>query len=138
MQAVAENIENTYGKDVYIAETSYCYTTEDGDGFANSFAGTEDLVDGYVATVQSQATMIHDICAAADEAGALGVFYWEGTWIPVGDADADNTALWENTEAAGRAAIRRTMIRMMPVCITEAVPGTIRRCLILRDIRLPH
>ena len=47
MQAVAENIENTYGKDVYIAETSYCYTTEDGDGFANSFAGTEDLVDGY-------------------------------------------------------------------------------------------
>ena len=95
MQAVAENIENTYGKDVYIAETSYCYTTEDGDGFANSFAGTEDLVDGYVATVQSQATMIHDICAAADEAGALGVFYWEGTWIPVGDADADNTALWE-------------------------------------------
>ena len=95
MQAVAENIENTYGKDVYIAETSYCYTTEDGDGFANSFAGTEDLVDGYAATVQSQATMIRDICAVADEAGALGVFYWEGTWIPVGDADADNTALWE-------------------------------------------
>ena len=70
IQAVAENIENTYGKDVYIAETSYCYTTEDGDGFANSFAGTEDLVDGYAATVQSQATMIRDICAAADEAGA--------------------------------------------------------------------
>ena len=95
MQAVAENIENTYGKDVYIAETSYCYTTEDGDGFANSFAGTEDLVDGYAATVQSQATMIRDICAAADEAVALGVFYWEGTWIPVGDGDADNTALWK-------------------------------------------
>ena len=24
-----------------------------------------------------------------------GVFYWEGTWIPVGSADADNSALWE-------------------------------------------
>lgn len=39
--------------------------------------------------------MIRDVCAAANEAGALGVFYWEGTWIPVGSADADNSALWE-------------------------------------------
>ena len=39
--------------------------------------------------------MIRDICAAANEAGVEGVFYWEGTWIPVGSADADNSALWE-------------------------------------------
>ena len=39
--------------------------------------------------------MIRDICAAANETGVEGVFYWEGTWIPVGSADADNSALWE-------------------------------------------
>ena len=95
MQNAAKLIEDKYGKEVYVAETSYCYTSEDGDGFGNSLKGTDDLTDGYGATVQSQATVIRDICAAANEAGVEGVFYWEGTWIPVGSADADNSALWE-------------------------------------------
>ena len=95
MQNVAKNIMDHYGKKVVIAETSYCYTEKDGDGFGNSFDGIEDAVDGYAPTVQSQATMIRDICAAANEVGVIGVFYWEGTWIPVGSADQDNSALWE-------------------------------------------
>lgn len=95
MQKVAKMIQEEYGKKVVIAETSYCYTSEDGDGCGNSLVGTDDLVDGYGATVQSQATMIRDICAAANEAGVLGVFYWEGTWIPVGEATADNSPIWE-------------------------------------------
>ena len=36
MQNAAKLIEDKYGKEVYIAETSYCYTSEDGDGFGNS------------------------------------------------------------------------------------------------------
>ena len=95
MQAVAKNIQEKYGKKVMIAETSYCYTSEDGDGCDNSLKGTDDLVDGYAATVQSQATMIHDICAAANEVGVIGVFYWGGTWIPVGKATEDNSPIWE-------------------------------------------
>lgn len=95
MQNVAKNIQEKYGKKVVIAETSYCYTSEDGDGSGNSINGIEDLVDGYAATVQSQASMIRDICAAANEVGVLGVFYWEGTWIPVGEATADNSPVWE-------------------------------------------
>ena len=95
MQNVAKNIMDKYGKKVMIAETSYAYTTEDGDGFGNSFDGIEGAVDGYAATVQSQATMIRDICADANEVGVIGVFYWEGTWIPVGSKDADNSELWE-------------------------------------------
>ena len=95
MQAVARNLQEKYGKKVLIAETSYCYTSEDGDGTANSLAGTDDLVDGYAATVQSQATMIRDICAAANEAGVMGIFYWEGVWIPVGEPTADNSPIWE-------------------------------------------
>ena len=89
------HIRNTYGKKVYVAENAYCYTSEDGDGSANSIKGTDDLAEGYSASVQGQANEVRDVCAAASEAGAEGIFYWEGTWIPVGPADADNSAIWE-------------------------------------------
>jgi arabinogalactan endo-1,4-beta-galactosidase len=95
MQTVVSRIREDYGKEVAIAETSYCYTSEDGDGYGNSLVGTTDLVDGYPATVQGQASMVRDVVAAANEAGASGVFYWEGAWIPVGDADDDNASIWE-------------------------------------------
>ena len=89
------HIRNTYGKKVYVVENAYCYTAEDGDGSANSVEGTDDLAEGYSASVQGQANEVRDVCAAASESGAEGIFYWEGTWIPVGPADADNSALWE-------------------------------------------
>ncbi|MGN0341925.1 MAG: arabinogalactan endo-beta-1,4-galactanase [Roseburia sp.] len=95
MQYVVETLKERFGKEVMIAETSYCYTSEDGDGSTNSLLGTDDLVEGYDASVQGQVSMIRDICAAANESGALGVFYWEGVWIPVGDATEDNSAIWE-------------------------------------------
>ena len=89
------HVRDTYGKMVYVAENAYCYTSEDGDGSANSINGTDDLAEGYSASVQGQANEVRDVCAAASEAGAEGIFYWEGTWIPVGPADADNSAIWE-------------------------------------------
>lgn len=95
MQAVAKMLQEKFGKQVVIAETSYCYTSEDGDGSGNSISGVDDLVPGYGATVQSQATMIRDICEAANEAGVLGIFYWEGTWIPVGKTKEQNSPIWE-------------------------------------------
>ena len=95
MQEVARSIQEKYGKKVVIAETAYCFTSEDGDGNGNSVSGEGDLVDGYAASVQGQADMVRDVCAAANEAGVMGVFYWEGTWIPVGPATEDNSPLWE-------------------------------------------
>ena len=89
------HIRDTYGKKVYVAENAYCYTAEDGDGSANSVEGTDDLAEGYTASVQGQANEVRDVCVAASESGAEGIFYWEGTWIPVGPADADNSDLWE-------------------------------------------
>ena len=93
-RAVMENIRNTYGKEVMIAEFSYPYTSEDGDCFANSAAGGE-MLSGYTSSVQSQASMIRDMCALAQDSGALGVFYWGGCWIPVGDDYDTNLTLWE-------------------------------------------
>lgn len=95
MKRVLELIQERYQKKVFLAETSYAYTLEDGDGSGNSFGSESDVVDGYPASVEGQATIIHDVCKAVNEAGGLGIFYWEGAWIPVGDAKADNSAVWE-------------------------------------------
>ncbi len=95
MQTVVKHIKETYGKTVMIMETSYCYTLNDGDGSGNSFATAGDLVKGYSPSVQGQTNMVRDVFAAANEAGASGVFYWEGTWLPVGKATDDNSAIWE-------------------------------------------
>ncbi|MBE5844492.1 MAG: glycosyl hydrolase family 53 [Butyrivibrio sp.] len=95
MGEIIKTFKEKYDKEFIIAETSYCYTSEDGDGAGNSVNGTDDIVDGYPATVQGQTNMVRDVINMANEAGATGVFYWEGTWIPVGPADADNSAIWE-------------------------------------------
>lgn len=94
LQNVMANIQNKYGKKTLIAETAYCYTAEDTDGSGNSVSET-DLIDAYGATVQSQSTALRDVCATVNDAGALGVFYWEGAWIAVGDVNADNSPIWE-------------------------------------------
>lgn len=95
MKKVLSNIHDEYGVDTCIMETSYPFTSEDTDGTGNSIAGDNDIIDGYPATVQGQAKMVRDVMANASEAGALGVFYWEGAWISVGDDYDDNQKKWE-------------------------------------------
>lgn len=96
MQKVIKNYREKYNKTVIIAETSYCYTSEDGDGFGNSISGNGDTVPGYPATVQGQANALHDVFEKSFEAGAQGVFYWEGVWIPVGKCNREeNEPVWE-------------------------------------------
>lgn len=84
-----------YDKQVMVAETSYAYTVEDGDGHSNSI-NTEDLNSSYTSSVQSQANVVRDVSAAVASLGedGLGVFYWEPAWIPVQvyDYKAENAA----------------------------------------------
>lgn len=106
LTAVLKEIASTYGKKVMVAENSYPYTTGDGDGSGNS-VGESNVLPEYPATVQGQANEIRDVCAAVAAVGepALGYFYWEPAWIPVGvweegadDADqvyAANQKIWE-------------------------------------------
>lgn len=94
MQTVLKDIEAAYAVKTCIMETSYPYTTEDGDGTGNSVDGTS-LKNLYPVSVQGQANMIRDIMAAASDAGAIGLFYWEGAWIPVGNDFTANQAIWE-------------------------------------------
>lgn len=87
-------IKEKFGKETCILETSYMWTSEEGDGFSNNVSA-EDALDAYPVSVQGQATLVRDVCAAAVEAGALGVFYWEPAWIPVGSSYDSNVSIWE-------------------------------------------
>ena len=103
------DVADFYGKQVMVAETSYVYTLEDGDGQANSIgADTTGIELNYAISPQGQANAVRDVMLAVlnvMEAG-IGVFYWEPAWIPVpagddltgGDSEAllaERTALWE-------------------------------------------
>jgi arabinogalactan endo-1,4-beta-galactosidase len=93
MCSVLKEISSSYGKKTCIMETAYPFTSEDGDMNGNSVGSGG--VEGYPDSVQAQAKNFRDVAYYANEAGAVGVFYWEGAWIPVGPANADNSAIWE-------------------------------------------
>lgn len=92
---VMKNIKAA-GKDVFIAETSYPFTLEDGDGHPNS-AAEADLVEGYAATVQSQASMLNKVCELSANNDGMGIFYWGTTWVPVPSANPDDPEAGKET-----------------------------------------
>ena len=94
MRDVLKDIHAKYGVETCVLETAYLSAQDDGDCFANSVSAEEALV-GYPANPQGQAKCIRDVMAYANEAGALGVFYWEGAWVPVGSDYDSNKAIWE-------------------------------------------
>ncbi|HHU73712.1 MAG TPA: hypothetical protein GXZ28_03700 [Clostridiales bacterium] len=98
LTTVLKNIANNYQKKVLVAETSYAYTLEDGDGHSNTISESSSL-GLYPATVQGQANAVRDVIQAVSDVGpnGIGVFYWEPAWIPVGTADEleNNKRLWE-------------------------------------------
>ncbi len=108
LTSVLSEIASTYDKEVMVAETSYGYTYEDGDGHGNTLEeGKDSLAITYPISVQGQATEVRDVIQAVADIGAagIGVFYWEPAWIPVGvyDKTAEdaqlvletNKQLWE-------------------------------------------
>ena len=98
LTSVLSQVATTYGKKVMVAETSWAYTLEDGDGHGN----TIDLPSEapmYPVSVQGQATAVRDVVQAVADVGdaGIGVFYWEPAWLPVGPPSqlTQNKALWE-------------------------------------------
>lgn len=79
------NIEK-YDKEIAIFETAYAWTLEDADGHPNIFGPDMEITGGYKATPRGQATAIREIMEAVAQVTSgrgLGIFYWEGCWIPV-------------------------------------------------------
>ncbi|MGR6741255.1 glycosyl hydrolase 53 family protein [Microbacterium sp. F1-18] len=98
LTAVLSQIAETYDKKVLVAETSWAYTLDDGDGHPNVVKTPEDATR-YPVSVQGQATAVRDVVQAVANVGdaGLGVFYWEPAWLPVGPPEEleSNRVLWE-------------------------------------------
>lgn len=102
-----------YGKYAMVAETSYANTLTDTDGHPNTVSENanssgENLLWAF--TPQGQADEVRAVMNAVNNVKGnkgLGVFYWEGAWISVGDTSTlsgsdytdrlnANKALWES------------------------------------------
>lgn len=104
----------TYNKDVAVVEASTGYSYEDSDGQSNQ-VGDDTYIKNisrmgkWTMSPQGQAECVRDVIAdVASVPGGHGVgyFYWEPTWITVGDTTglegdawearyAENQRLWE-------------------------------------------
>ena len=96
LTSVLKQVADTYNKKVMVAETSWAWTTEDGDGYGNSFDSTKAY--DYSISEQGQANILRDVMQAVANVGnsGIGMFYWEPAWLPANYAYNDDGTL--NTE----------------------------------------
>ncbi len=96
LTGVLGDIRRQTGKDVMVAETSYAWTLEDGDFSGNTIGEGGSYEHPWAFSVQGQANAVRDVTEAVVNAGGIGVFYWEGAWVPTGGKDwEENHRLWE-------------------------------------------
>lgn len=106
---VLQNVADTYGKKVMVAETSWAWTLDDGDGHDNTVrVGQNDTNAQYPFSIQGQATEVATVIKAVADIGekGIGAFYWEPAMIPVVDVSnmndtekaaqiVENKKIWE-------------------------------------------
>lgn len=100
-----KKVKETYNKDVMVAETSYAYTLEDSDGHDNTVrVGNNDTGNDTTEpfTEQGQATAIRNLINTVNNAGGLGVYYWEPAWLTVGDTRGLTGDAYDNQVAANK------------------------------------
>ncbi len=98
LRDVLSNVIENYGKKVMVAEISYAYTYEDGDGHENTiYDGAWGTFD-YELSEQGQAEAVRDCVNVLASFGenAVGVCYWEPAWIPVPEnGEMSRSEIWE-------------------------------------------
>ena len=80
MQSNVADIKARYNKPVIIVETSYTFSTGDGDSEANVITAATPC-SGYPASPMGQANFFDAVKTAIKNAGGEGVFWWEPTWV---------------------------------------------------------
>lgn len=98
LTAVLSHVAETYGKKVMVAETSWAFTLDDGDGHGNVVDLPSEATQ-YPVSVQGQADAVRAVVQAVADVGeaGIGVYYWEPAWLPVGPPAQleQNKVLWE-------------------------------------------
>jgi arabinogalactan endo-1,4-beta-galactosidase len=104
LQANLDDVSARYGKDVVVAETAYPFTLDDADGWPDTIGLASQLVAGYAATPEGQASSFRDVMSivrAVPNGHGLGAFYWDATWTSVpgngwDPTDPSSGNAWEN------------------------------------------
>ncbi|MCD8130740.1 MAG: glycosyl hydrolase 53 family protein, partial [Lachnospiraceae bacterium] len=91
-------IYNTYGKEVFIAETAYPYTSENFDSLANSVSAYDDFdmnANLYAISEEGQEAALTAILdTVANTEGCTGLFYWEPAWTALDSSTLDSGTGW--------------------------------------------
>ena len=98
LAASLSRVSETYGKKVMVMETSYAYTPYDSDFSGNTIGEGGGVIKDYPFTVQGQANHVRNVIdtVANKTKNGIGVVYWEGAWITVGQTSwEENSKLWE-------------------------------------------
>ncbi len=113
-QSCVEKLNENYDYDICVMEYSYGYGDDSNAYTSNIFSSDMEETGGYKATVQGQASYIHDVnetIASVDQ--GIGSFYWEPAWLPLegtswaseyahdylveqGDGGGEGTVSWAN------------------------------------------
>ncbi len=98
LTSVLSHVAETYGKKVMVAEASWAFTLDDGDGHGNVIDLPSEATQ-YPVSRQGQADAVGAVVQAVADVGeaGLGVYYWEPAWLPVGPPAQleQNKVLWE-------------------------------------------
>lgn len=80
------DISQTFGKDVLVAETSIGYTTDSLGCNGLVFSKEQEKATGYPATMEGQKQFLQDLYATVrqvENGRGVGVIYWEPAWLPI-------------------------------------------------------
>ncbi len=113
-QDCVEKLAEKYDQKICVMEYSYGYGDDSNEYTGNIFSSALEETGGYKATVQGQASYIHDVneVIASVDTG-IGSFYWEPAWLPLegtswasdyahdyleaqGDGGGEGTVSWAN------------------------------------------
>ncbi len=106
---VLDYVSETYNKYVMVAETSYAYSLDDFDGHSNTVSHWSNNTGDNLLwefTPQGQADEVRSVMNAVNNVGegkGIGVFYWEGAWISVGDISGLSGSAWTSRYNSNKA-----------------------------------